>query len=207
MTTYTALHAETITPSQKLHAPQNDPKHARPLHAIPSPLVRSYMDTYTTYTHLVVHGGGGVFITPPPGTRQPKINNRRNHDRDTRQLATSTTRPMHSLWQPHPNPRTQLDPPRTTIWYTTTLPRHQPMHRMRRTTRPTRPTNPLRRSTHRRKAAAMTKQEWRTLSIRINPQRKAIALQGRFPITLDEWDLFMSKLETLKPQLTQDRNP
>jgi hypothetical protein len=50
----------------------------------------------------------------------------------------------------------------------------------------------------------VTTQQWRTLSIRINPQRKAIAVQGRFPITLDEWHTFMTKLETLKPQLTQE---
>jgi len=48
----------------------------------------------------------------------------------------------------------------------------------------------------------MIKPQWRTLSIRINKNRKAVAVQARFPLTSDEWDAFMAKLEDLKPELT-----
>lgn len=50
------------------------------------------------------------------------------------------------------------------------------------------------------------KPQWRTLSIRVNPNRKAVAIQARFPLTPDEWAAFLAKLEELKPELVEEPN-
>ena len=50
----------------------------------------------------------------------------------------------------------------------------------------------------------MTKPQWRTISIRINPTtRKAVGLQTRIPLTPTEWDTFMQKLAELKHELVE----
>ena len=49
----------------------------------------------------------------------------------------------------------------------------------------------------------MAKPQWRTLTIRINRNRKAVAVQARFPLTLEEWDTLMAKLAELKPELVE----
>jgi len=45
------------------------------------------------------------------------------------------------------------------------------------------------------------KPQWRTLSIRVNPSRKAVAVQARFPLTSQEWDNLLAKLQEMKPEL------
>jgi hypothetical protein len=53
----------------------------------------------------------------------------------------------------------------------------------------------------------MTKPQWRTYSIRINPTtRKAIALQTRVPLTPQEWDRFITWLEEHRTELVEAPN-
>ena len=47
--------------------------------------------------------------------------------------------------------------------------------------------------------------EWRTYSIRVNGRnRKAVAIQARFPLTGAEWDRFMDWLDGNRPDLVSD---
>lgn len=49
----------------------------------------------------------------------------------------------------------------------------------------------------------MTKPRWFTESIRVNPKtRKAVGIQTRIPLTLDEWVRLMAWLEDHKHELT-----
>lgn len=50
----------------------------------------------------------------------------------------------------------------------------------------------------------MNKSQWRTLSIKVNANRKAVAVQLRVPLTPDEWAAFMAKLDELRPELVEE---